>query len=49
MDEWFEENKMKFEDPDTEWPIVKNMWMEEANNRVGHYKKFKQYETLKNI
>jgi hypothetical protein len=41
MDEWFEENKLKFENPDEEWPIVKNMWMEEANKRVGHYKKFK--------
>jgi hypothetical protein len=41
MDEWFEENKMKFENPDEEWPIIKNMWMEEANKRVGHYKKFK--------
>ena len=41
MDEWFEENKMKFQDPETEWPIVKNIWMEEANKRVGHYKNFK--------
>ena len=41
MDEWFEENKMKFRDPETEWPIVKNIWMEEANKRVGHYKNFK--------
>lgn len=41
MDEWFEENKMKFQDPETEWPIVKNIWMEEANKRIGHYKNFK--------
>jgi len=47
MDEWFEENKLKFEDPDEEWPIVKNMWMEEANKRVGHYKKFKCMKHLK--
>lgn len=31
MDEWFEENQMKFENPNEEWPIVKKMWMGHAN------------------
>jgi hypothetical protein len=32
MDEWFEENKMKFDDPDNEWPMVKKIWMGFAND-----------------
>jgi hypothetical protein len=32
MDEWFEENKMKFDNPDNEWPIVKKIWMGFAND-----------------
>jgi hypothetical protein len=31
MDEWFEENQMKFDNPDKEWPIVKTLWMGHAN------------------
>ena len=32
MDEWFEENQMKFDNPDKEWPIVKKLWMGYAND-----------------
>jgi hypothetical protein len=32
MDEWFEENQMKFDNPDEEWPIVKKIWMGHAND-----------------
>lgn len=32
FEEWFEENKLKFDDPDKEWPIVKKMWMAHAND-----------------
>ena len=32
MDEWFEENQMKFDNPDKEWPIVKKLWMGHAND-----------------
>ena len=32
MDEWFEENQMKFDNPDEEWPIVKKIWMGRAND-----------------
>jgi hypothetical protein len=31
MDEWFEENQMKFKNPNKEWPIIKKMWMGHAN------------------
>jgi hypothetical protein len=48
MDEWFEENKLKFENPDEEWPIIKNIWMEEAN-KIGRYKNFRRDETPKEI
>jgi hypothetical protein len=30
MNEWFNENFRQFKDPSTEWPIVKNVWMEYA-------------------
>ena len=40
MDEWFEENKMKFDNPEEEWKVVKNIWMQEAN-KPNRYKKFK--------
>ena len=32
MDEWFEENQLKFDNPDEEWPIVKKIWMGHAND-----------------
>jgi hypothetical protein len=32
MDEWFEENRMKFDNPDEEWSIVKKIWMGHAND-----------------
>jgi hypothetical protein len=32
MDEWFDENQMKFDNPDKEWPIVKKLWMGHAND-----------------
>jgi hypothetical protein len=48
MDEWFEENKLNFKNPNEEWPIIKSIWMEEANKRIdskrGFYKSF--HETL---
>ena len=31
MDEWFNENQGKFDNPDDEWPVVKKMWMGHAN------------------
>lgn len=31
MEEWFEENKRKFKNPDEEWPKVKKIWMNRAN------------------
>lgn len=33
MEEWFNENQAKFENPDEEWPIVKKMWMGHANDK----------------
>ena len=43
MDEWFNENKGKFENPKEEWPKVKNIWMDYANKSrsKGQIKKFK--------
>ena len=31
MDEWFEENKLKFDNPEEEWPKVKRLWLDFAN------------------
>lgn len=31
MDEWFEENKLKFDNPEDEWPKVKRLWLDYAN------------------
>ena len=31
MDEWFNENQGKFDNPDDEWTVVKKMWMGHAN------------------
>ncbi len=43
MDEWFEENKNKFENPKKEWTQVKNVWMDYANKMRSkeRVKKFK--------
>jgi len=43
MDEWFNENKRKFEDPEKEWPKVKKIWMDHANKmrEKERIKKFK--------
>jgi hypothetical protein len=43
MDEWFEENKLKFENPEEEWPKVKKIWLGYANQMRGKnkVKKFK--------
>ena len=30
MDEWFKENRRQFNDPSTEWPMVKEIWMDHA-------------------
>ena len=31
MEEWFEENRLKFDNPTTEWPKVKKIWLDYAN------------------
>lgn len=43
MEEWFKENKRKFKNPDEEWPKVKKIWMDYANEMRGKekIKKFK--------
>ena len=43
MDEWFDENKKKFDNPRKDWFIVKNIWMDYANKMrsQGKIKKFK--------
>ena len=43
MDEWFEENKNKFDNPKKEWIQVKNVWMDYANKMrpKERVKKFK--------
>ena len=43
MDEWFEENKNKFDNPKKEWIMVKNIWMDYANKMRSkeRVKKFK--------
>jgi hypothetical protein len=43
MDEWFKENKKKFKDQKKDWPKVKKIWMDYANEMRGKekIKKFK--------
>ena len=43
MEEWFDENKNKFDSPRKDWFIVKNIWMDYANKMrsQGKIKKFK--------
>jgi hypothetical protein len=43
MDEWFDENKKKFDNPRKDWFVVKNIWMDYANKMrsQGKIKKFK--------
>jgi hypothetical protein len=43
MDEWFNENRGKFENPKKEWTKVKKIWMDYANKSrsKGQIKKFK--------
>jgi hypothetical protein len=43
MEEWFKENKRKFDDPENEWAKVKNIWMSYANEMLKKQKvkKFK--------
>jgi hypothetical protein len=43
MDQWFRENKRKFENPTEEWPKVKRIWMDYANEmrKKEKVKKFK--------
>jgi hypothetical protein len=43
MDQWFKENKRKFKNPTKEWPKVKRIWMDYANEmrKKEKVKKFK--------
>ena len=43
MDEWFEENKRKFKDHKKEWALIKQTWLDYANQMrsKGNIKKFK--------
>ena len=43
MEEWFDENKGKFEKPRKEWPKVKYAWMEYAN-RMRSQDKIKKFK-----
>jgi hypothetical protein len=43
MDEWFEENKNKFDNPKKEWFHVKNVWMDYAN-RMRLKEKVKKFK-----
>lgn len=43
MDEWFEENKNKFDNPKKEWVMVKNVWMDYAN-RMRLKEKVKKFK-----
>jgi hypothetical protein len=38
MEEWFKENKKKFKNPKKEWPIIKNVWMNYANEMKSKQK-----------
>ena len=43
MDEWFDENINKFDNPKRDWVKVKSIWMDYANKMrsKGQIKKFK--------
>lgn len=41
MEEWFRENKLKFDNPKKDWEIVKTKWMDYANRMKNKIKKFK--------
>lgn len=43
MEEWFSENKLKFDNPKKDWKIVKSKWMDYANimREKNKIKKFK--------
>ncbi len=43
MEEWFSENKLKFKNPKKEWPLVKKIWTDYANEMRSkeRIKKFK--------
>lgn len=43
MDDWFKENKRKFDNPSEDWKIVKKVWMDWAKKQrsLGKIKKFK--------
>lgn len=43
MDDWFKENKRKFDNPSEDWKIVKKVWMDWAKEQrnLGKIKKFK--------
>ena len=41
MEEWFRENKLKFDNPKKDWKIVKTKWMDYANRMKNKIKKFK--------
>lgn len=43
MEEWFNENKKKFDDPKKEWKKVKKIWLDYANDmrKTQRVKKFK--------
>jgi hypothetical protein len=43
MDEWFEENKNKFDNPKEDWFQVKNVWMDYAN-RMRLKEKVKKFK-----
>ena len=40
MEEWFHENELHFDNPDTEWPIVRKTWVDWMKNNRGQLKKF---------
>jgi len=43
MEEWFSENFRKFTDPENEWPIVKEIWMDYAK-KMSSLKKIKKFK-----
>jgi hypothetical protein len=38
MDEWFKENKKKFDNPEKDWEIVKDVWMSWAKEKRNQFK-----------
>jgi hypothetical protein len=40
MEEWFQENQLHFDNPDTDWPIVRQIWVNWMQNNRGQLKKF---------